>query len=122
MFAYPEKPKDENRGIVPAFAPRACILGHVAGAAKTTSKGRRIFRIQSAAWVRDQLQAASFMVFFENTARWEKASTPPSGTGPLVGRHEDNHLTMLSIEYITINAGSHPDSLGANTPMSSLTI
>ncbi|KIJ46581.1 hypothetical protein M422DRAFT_249731 [Sphaerobolus stellatus SS14] len=61
MFQYPRNPGDAMYGEVPAFVPRVCILGHVAGNVETTYDGRRIFKIQSAAWVRDQLQATSFM-------------------------------------------------------------
>ncbi|KIJ52996.1 hypothetical protein M422DRAFT_242964 [Sphaerobolus stellatus SS14] len=61
LFQYPGNPGDAMYGEVPAFVPRVCILGHVAGNVETTYDGRRIFKIQSASWVRDQLQATSFM-------------------------------------------------------------
>ncbi|KIJ28376.1 hypothetical protein M422DRAFT_270377 [Sphaerobolus stellatus SS14] len=75
MFQYPVNSGDVMYGEVPAFAPRVCILGHVAGNVETTYDGIQIFNIQSAAWVRDQPQATSFIVTFENTIRWKKTSS-----------------------------------------------
>ncbi|KIJ32921.1 hypothetical protein M422DRAFT_265261 [Sphaerobolus stellatus SS14] len=114
MFPYPGDPSDANYGIVPAFAPHISVLGHVSGGISTTYEGRRVFKIMSAAWVRDQLQATNFMAFFENTIRWKKTNSPNTGspvyvTGPLIGRHEDTHLPLLKIEDITFNAGSRLD-------------
>ncbi|KIJ44873.1 hypothetical protein M422DRAFT_251496 [Sphaerobolus stellatus SS14] len=116
MFPYPGNPYDATYGDVPAFAPRICILGHVSGNVETTYEGRRVFRVQSAAWVRDQLQATNFMAFFENSFRWKKTNTPNAGSaiyiiGPVAGRHENN-LPLINVEDITFNAGSRPDSSG----------
>ncbi|KIJ39963.1 hypothetical protein M422DRAFT_257281 [Sphaerobolus stellatus SS14] len=36
MFVYPGDVSDANYGIVPAFAPHICILGHVQGGVETT--------------------------------------------------------------------------------------
>ncbi|KIJ23515.1 hypothetical protein M422DRAFT_247382 [Sphaerobolus stellatus SS14] len=131
MFPYPGDPSDANYGIVPAFAPRISILGHVSGGVEVTYEGRRIFRVMSASWVRDQLQVTNFMcafsyegvallpttvyrAFFENTIRWKKTNPPNTGSpvfisGPLIGRHDETHLPLLNIEDITFNAGSRLD-------------
>ncbi|KIJ33109.1 hypothetical protein M422DRAFT_264985 [Sphaerobolus stellatus SS14] len=95
MFQYPENPGD------------AMYAGNV----ETTYDGRQIFKIQSAAWVRDQLQATSFMVTFENTIRWKKTSPPNAGTavyliGHLLGRHENNP-PLLNIEDITFDTATN---------------
>ncbi|KIJ49115.1 hypothetical protein M422DRAFT_246925 [Sphaerobolus stellatus SS14] len=114
MFPYTGDPTDPNYGLVPAFSPRIVVLGHASGSVETSYEGRRIFKVLSAAWVRDQLQASSFMAFFENTIRWKKTNAPNSGSainmiGPLTGRHQDNQLPLLNIEDITFNAGSRHD-------------
>ncbi|KIJ23691.1 hypothetical protein M422DRAFT_275675 [Sphaerobolus stellatus SS14] len=126
MFPYPGNPGDANYGDVPAFAPRICVLGHVAGEVEKGYAGRRTFRVLSAAYVRDQLQETSFMVFFENTARWKKTNPPNEGSaifiiGPLVGRHEGTGIVLLSIEDITFYAGSRPDNSAAGTQGTSTT-
>ncbi|KIJ42587.1 hypothetical protein M422DRAFT_254368 [Sphaerobolus stellatus SS14] len=119
MFAYPGNPGDAMYGDVPAFAPRICIIGHVYGDVEPTYEGRRIFKVQSAAWVRDQLQATNFMAFFENSFRWKKTNPPNIGSavyiiGPIAGCHE-NGLPLINIEDITFNAGSRPDSSGPSS-------
>ncbi|KIJ41800.1 hypothetical protein M422DRAFT_255114 [Sphaerobolus stellatus SS14] len=84
------------------------------GGVTTTYEGRRVFRVLSAAWVRGQLQATNFMVYFDNSFRWKKTNTPNSGSpvyilGPLVGRHQETQFPLINIEDITFNAGSRLD-------------
>ncbi|KIJ32929.1 hypothetical protein M422DRAFT_265270 [Sphaerobolus stellatus SS14] len=114
MFSYPGELTDANYGVVPAFAPRICTLGHVSGDTDFVYDGRRVFRITSAAYVRDQLQTTNFMAYFANTIRWKKTNTPNVGAaiyiiGPLVGRHQESNLPLITIEDITFNAGSRHD-------------
>ncbi|KIJ42990.1 hypothetical protein M422DRAFT_253785 [Sphaerobolus stellatus SS14] len=117
MFQYPGNPGDAMYGEVPTFAPRVCILRHVAGNVETTYDGRQIFKIQSAAWSETNFrQLASCEVTFENTIHWKKTSPLNAGTavyliGHLLGRHENN-LPLLNIKDITFYAGSRPDSSG----------
>ncbi|KIJ32903.1 hypothetical protein M422DRAFT_265242 [Sphaerobolus stellatus SS14] len=104
MFPYPGNPDDATYSDVPAFAPRICILGHVSGNVETTYEGRRVFRVQSATWVRDQLQATNFMAFFENSFRWKKTNTPNADSavyiiGPVAGRHENN-LLLINVNMV----------------------
>ncbi|KIJ53886.1 hypothetical protein M422DRAFT_242153 [Sphaerobolus stellatus SS14] len=88
MYSYPGELTDANYGVVPAFAPPA--------------------------YVRDQLQTINFMAYFANTIRWKKMNTPNVGTviyiiGPLVGRHQESNLPLITIEDITFSAGSRHD-------------
>ncbi|KIJ47683.1 hypothetical protein M422DRAFT_248690 [Sphaerobolus stellatus SS14] len=83
MFQYPGNPGDAMYGEVPTFAPRVCILRHVAGNVETTYDGRQIFKIQSAAWSETNFRQLA--------------------SCHLLGRHKNN-LPLLNIDDITFYA------------------
>ncbi|KIJ48379.1 hypothetical protein M422DRAFT_247715 [Sphaerobolus stellatus SS14] len=117
IFPYPYEPNNPMHGAMPSFHPRLCILGHVSGSIQVTYEGLRVFKVLSTAWVRDHLQATSFMAAFNQSPRWKKAPTslikdgsPVYIIGPLYKKHDENDVAMVVIEDIVFNAGSRPDT------------
>ncbi|KIJ32873.1 hypothetical protein M422DRAFT_265211 [Sphaerobolus stellatus SS14] len=116
MFPYPGRPDDATHGLVPPFTPRLSILGHVSGPLEVTYEGHQEFKLMSSAWVRDKIQATSFMGRFDNTPRWKKVPNLKDGTaicimGPVVTRHGTTDIALIRIEDVVFNPGSRPEGL-----------